>query len=159
MFGVSKRINIKELSRCFKARTDILRRFHLRNQFLLFYTQHPDRTQQTDSEESQFIGNIGAVFIKNFQHTAVSEGAQCIEQTVDDRDYQCNPALSIVVIGCILPGTAQILVLIRFYKAESNYTDTHECYSDKGNGRKIIPDSDGDQGQYRNDRSGTVADR
>ena len=159
MLSIRQRINIKELADCFTHSTDIFRPLGFWHQLLPFDSKHIDGTDDAHRQESQLIGRVGGVLIQCFQHDAVGKSSEGIQQAVDYRNSDGQPAFRIVIIRRILTGTAQLLIFIRFGKAQGHNAEADQGHRNQRYRRQIIADAFGDENQNCHNRSRTVADR
>ena len=161
MLGVGQRVDIEELADRLAHGAEILRPLLLRNEALLLDAEDIDRARNAHHEECELIGDVAGVrqlLAELFKHTAVGERAECVEQAVDHRQRDGEPAFGVMPVGLVLPGAAQLLVFVGLRNAERDHADAHERHSHERERRKIVADANGDEREHRYDRAGAVAD-
>jgi len=161
MLGVGQRVNIEELADRLAHGTEILRPLLLRDEALLLDAEDIDRARNAHHEECELIGDVAGVrqlLAELFEHTAVGKRAERVEQAVDHRQRDGEPAFGVMPVGLVLPGAAQLLVLVGLRDAERDHADAHERHSHERERRQIVADADSDEREHRYDRAGAVAD-
>ena len=64
-----------------------------------------------------------------------------------------------MVVGGVLAGSSEILVLVGFDKAEGDDAAADQGHGDKGDGGQILTDAVAEKREQRDDGAGAVADR
>ena len=158
VLGIGQGVDIEELADGLENGAGVLGRLLPGDQLLLLDAQHVDGAEDAHDQEGQLIGAVGAVLVQHLQHAAVGKGAQRVQQAVDDGDQNGDPALGVVVVGGVLPGAAELLVLVGLGKAQGDDADADQGHGHQGHGGQILADAHGEKGQHRDDGAGAVAD-
>ena len=158
MLLIRQGVDVEELADGLEDGAGIFGDLTLRDEPLLLDAENINCAEDAHKQEGQLIGAVGAFLVQHLEHAAVGKGAQRVEKAVDHGDGDGDPALGVVVVGGILPGSAELFVLMGFDKAEGDDADGDQRHGNQRDGGQVLTDAGGDKGQNRNDRAGAVAD-
>ena len=163
MLRVRDGVDVGELSGGLTDGAYVLGRLHFRHQPVLFDEHHVHKGEDAGQQERQLIGHVGAGLVvlhgaaDDLQHPAVGEGAGGVQHAVSGGHGQGHEALGVLVVACLLPLDAQLVILPDLHHAQTHGAHTHQRHGEQGQGR-VSGDAVKEDGQHGHQGAGGVAD-